>query len=539
MAKQDESPYDARLGSGSPHSDGGYRDVRDILLQISRDLATAQGRDHLLQSMTDAALRITPRADKCVVHLLNDGGTHLIPAVCSQPAPLPGEVGMSADTGIAGRALRECSIINVPDTHEAPGFAPLKSGSDLRSLLVAPLHVDGRRLGTLSVSSAKRAAFTSIDADLIEVLAAQASVAIEQARLLQEALRERERSEAIITSVSEGLAVLDDAGDITAMNPALCAMLELAPDETTLPCSLKDVPGLRDLMPATATIAGPFEAEARLPSGRILTARINAARLYREEAGQVITLHDVSEERQAAQARALFISQVSHELRTPLQHILSFASLVTDLDDLTVEDQQRYVQHIEHEGRRLGRLVNDLVVLSSIETGHFGTLLERFNICELVQNATARIIAYAQLLDVELSLTCPPESLPIISDAARVEQVLVNLVDNALKHVPAGGLVYVQVESWPDDHVTISVADNGPGIPADELPRIFESYYQASTTRGARSNANARISDRYRGTGLGLYISRQIIEALGGSLWVESELGRGSTFSFRLRTNPV
>jgi signal transduction histidine kinase len=538
MANQDESPYEARPGSASSYSNGGYRDVRDILLQISRDLATAQGRDHLLQSMTDAALRITPRADKCVVHLLNDEGTHLIPAVCSQPAPLPGEAGMSADTGIAGLALRECGIINVPDTHDAPGFAPLKSGSDLRSLLVAPLHVDGRRLGTLSVSSAKRAAFTPIDADLIEVLAAQASVAIEQARLLEQALRERERSEAVITSISEGLVVLNKAGYITSMNPALCAMLELAPEENLLPCRLEDVPGLRDLLPATTTIAGPFEAHVCLPSGRTLTARINAAKLYRQEAGQVITLHDVSEERQAAQARALFISQVSHELRTPLQHILSFTSLVTDLDDLSVDDQRHYVQHIEHEGRRLGRLVNDLVVLSSIETGHFGTLLERFDICELVENATARIIVYAQLLDIELALTCPARPVPMVSDAARVEQVLVNLVDNALKHVPAGGRIYVQVEPWPDDHVTVSVADNGPGIPADELPRIFESYYQASTTHAGRSNANARIADRYRGTGLGLYISRQIIEALGGSLWVKSEPGRGSTFSFRLRTTP-
>jgi signal transduction histidine kinase len=537
MAKQGESPYEASISSGAPHSDEGYRDVRDILLQISRDLATARGRDHLLQRMTNAALRITPSADKCVVHLLNDEGTHLMPVVCSQPAPLPGEAGMSADTGIAGRALREGNIINVPDTHEAPEFAPLKSGSDLRSLLVAPLHVDGRRLGTLSVSSAKRAAFTPIDADLIGVLAAQASVAIEQARLLQQALRERERSEAVITSVSEGLVVLNDAGDIIAMNPALCAMLELAPDEPKLPCRLEDVPGLRDLLPATATIAGPFEAEARLPSGRTLTARINAANLF-EEARQVITLHDVSEERQSAQARALFISQVSHELRTPLQHILSFASLITDLDDLSAEDQRRYIQHIEHEARRLGRLVNDLVVLSSIETGHFGMLLERFDICELVENASARINVYAQLLNIELALTCPARSVSVVSDAARVEQVLVNLVDNALKHVPAGGRIHVQVAPWSDDHVTISVADNGPGISMEELPKIFESYYQALTTRAARSNANPRISDRYRGTGLGLYISRQIIEALGGSLWVESELGRGSTFSFRLPVTP-
>ncbi len=538
MAKQDESPYEAYLRSGSSHSDDGYRDVRDILLQISRDLASAQGRDQLLQSMTNAALRITPSADKCVVHLLNDEGTHLIPVVCSQPAPLPGEAGMSADTGIAGRALRECSIINVPDTHDAPGFAPLKSGADLRSLLVAPLHVDGRRLGTLSISSAERAAFTPVDADLIGVLAAQASVAIEQARLLQQALRERERSEAVITSISEGLLVLNKAGSITSINPALCTMLELASPETMLSCRPENIPGLCDLLPATTTIAGPFEAQVCLPSGRTLTARINAAKLLHQEAERVITLHDVSEERQAAQARALFISQVSHELRTPLQHILSFASLITDLDDLSAEDQRHYVQHIEHEGRRLGRLVNDLVVLSSIETGHFGTLLERFDICELVETATARIMAYAQLLDIELALTCPARPVSMVSDAARVEQVLVNLVDNALKHVPAGGRIHVQVEPCPDDHVTISVADNGPGIPKDELPRIFESYYQASTVRPARPNANVRISDRYRGTGLGLYISRQITEALGGNLWVESELGRGSTFSFRLPASP-
>jgi signal transduction histidine kinase len=538
MAKQDASAYEESLGASSPHSDDGYRDVRDILLQISRDLAAAQGRgrEQLLQRMTDAALRIAPSADKCVVHLLNDKGTHLIPAVCSQPAPLPREAGMPADVGIAGQALREGTIINIPDTHNAPGFAPLHSGPDLRSLLVAPLQVDGRRLGTLSVSSAKRAAFGPADIDLLEVLAAQASVAIEQVRLLQQALRERERSEAVITSVSEGLIVLDNAGYIITMNPALYEMLELASDETALPCKVEDVPGLRDLLPIPTTIVGPFEAETSLPSGRLVTARINAAQLC-QEAGQVVTLHDVSEERQAAQARALFISQVSHELRTPLQHILSFSSLIADLD-LSVDDQRHYVQHIEHEGRRLGRLVNDLVVLSSIETGHFGVLLERVDICELVQNATARIIPYAQLLGIELALTCPAGPVSIVSDPARVEQVLVNLMDNALKHVPAGGRVHVQVEPSLDDQVIVSVADNGSGIPADELARIFESYYQASAGRVNGLWPNVRMSDRYRGTGLGLYISRQIIEALGGTLWVESELGCGSTFSFRLPITP-
>ncbi|MBC7237825.1 MAG: GAF domain-containing protein [Chloroflexi bacterium] len=500
-------------------------DERDILLRISRDLASAQGRDELLQTMTDAALRIVPTADKCVVHLLNDCGSRLVPVACSQPTTLPPDPGMPADVGIAGRSLRERRLINVGDVQRSPDFVPLSSGPELRSLLVAPLHVGEECLGTLSLSSSRQDAFCAADCEHIQVLAAQASVAIRQAQLLHEANTQRERSQAIVSSVSEGLAVLDGEGRVCLLNPAFCQMLDLAPQSLALPCPTSEIPGLRELLPSPECIIGPFEATALLPSGRQITVHVTAARLQSEERSVVIAARDATEERRAAEARALFISQVAHELRTPLQHVLSFVSLLTDLNDLADGERERFLNHIEHETRRLGRLVNDLVILSRIETGQFTTWLEKVDICALVQSVASRLHAYARLLDLELLVACPEEPRMLITDPARVEQVLVNLVDNAFKHVPPGGEIYIRVDTSAADAVLVEVQDNGPGIPAHELPFLFDSFYQASASRNKRT-----------GMGLGLYISRQIVEALGGSIWVQSELGVGSTFAFRLPT---
>jgi len=497
--------------------------ARDTLLAISRALASAQGRDELLQAVTDAALAIVPGADKCVIHLLDADGELLIPAVCSSPAPVQVGRGMPADEGIAGRALVECRLVNVADVRGDPGFVPLRSGPEIRSLLVVPLRVHSRRLGTLSLSSALVGAFGALDEEHLAVLAAQASVAIHQAELVRAATDQKERSDAVIASVSEGIVVLDARRHVRVVNPSLACMLGIDHLIDKLPCPLCEIPALAEILPSRGSVIGPYDAEVVKPSGDELTLRITTQALFSHTSAQVIVIRDVTEERKAAEAQALFISQVAHELRTPLQHVLSFVSLVNDLEDLSREEERRYLAQIEHETRRLGRLVNDLVLLSSIETGQFSTWLETIDACALIPDSVTRLQAHAATLDIQLTLSCPSQSVALVSDPARLEQVIVNLIDNALKHVPPGGHVGVALRAEDDDTLTLAVTDDGPGIPQADLPHLFDSFYQAPASKSRRS-----------GMGLGLHICKQIVEQLGGSIGVDSELGVGSTFTVAL-----
>ena len=258
------------------------------------------------------------------------------------------------------------------------------------------------------------------------------------------------------------------------------------------------------------------------PPGERITLHVSRSPLQSPSMGRVVVIRDVSLERDAAEKRAFFMSQVSHELRAPLQRILSFVSLVTDIDDLPPEDVDRYLRHVEDETYQMALLVDDLVALSRIETGRFSVHLERIRIDRWVADAFSRFAPRALLRDHILELENVEGPTWVETDPMRVAQVLENLVGNAHKFVPAGGRIRIGV-ACDDTSLTINVSDTGPGMPHDKLARIFDAFYQ--THRGAQHR---------RGMGLGLYISREIVHSLGGEIWAESELGVGSTFAFRL-----
>ncbi|MHB0858174.1 MAG: ATP-binding protein [Anaerolineae bacterium] len=501
-------------------------DARDMLLRISRDIAGKDALDQTLQAMVDAALLIVQSAEKCVIHLLDDTGEWLVARVCSDPSPVIGRSGISTDTGVAGRALRECTTICVDDTSQSPDYAPLHSGPAIGSLIVAPLYVGDERLGTLSLTSRRRSAFSPSDHEHIRTLSAQASVAVRQAKLLAAATAERERADAIIESISDGLAILDGEGRVTRLNPALHHLLEIEADQVALPCPLEHdamPPTLRILLnPASGVVMGPYVVTIPLPSGREVFLQVTPSPLAPPASGEVRIAHDVTGEREAVANRALFISQVAHELRTPLQHIMGFTSLISDIRDLPGEQRDRFFTHIQDETKRLARLVEDLVELSRIETGHFSVVNERIRLDGLIEDTVGKLLPSATFKNLTLTLHSPPVPLWAHTDPVRLEQVLCNLVENAFKFVPPGGSVDVYVEPQGSD-VQVSVVDSGPGIPQDELSDIFGHFYQIPTARKRNS-----------GLGLGLYISRKIVHALHGDIWAESELGHGSTFRFRI-----
>ena len=217
------------------------------------------------------------------------------------------------------------------------------------------------------------------------------------------------------------------------------------------------------------------------------------------------------------------MSSVTHELRTPLTSIRALSEMMFDDPDIPVEDRQRFLGIIVSETKRLTRLVNQVLDLAKIEAGHAEWHNTDIDMAELVQHAVDATTQLFRDRDARLEL-CLPETAPhLLADHDRLHQVLLNMLSNAAKFVPKGsGLVIVTLEA-DDEVVRVKVKDNGPGIAAEFMPYVFEKFRQGGDQK-----------DRPQGTGLGLPISRQIVEHFGGRMWVESEPGEGACFIFAL-----
>ena len=235
------------------------------------------------------------------------------------------------------------------------------------------------------------------------------------------------------------------------------------------------------------------------------------------------------------QLKSHFLSTVSHELRTPLTSIKAYAEILLDTSNLQPEMGTRFLSIIEKEADRMSRLISDLLDLTKIESGTANWMMSNSDLGEIVIRSVAVLAPNAVEKRIELRVTAS-EPQPVWADADRLEEVITNLVGNAVKFCSHGGRIEVKVErtttSGPDsdlsgNYVRVAVADNGPGIRPDERDRVFEKFYQGTKNRSAAS-----------GTGLGLAISREIVLHHKGELWVDAEPGVGSTFYFTLPLQP-
>ncbi len=505
----------------------------DATLRIDHGIQVAGDPCQAVRAIIAAALRAVPAADDCRLCLLPQPETALLVEACVRggaAAPLDPP---HHDGTVLQQTLLHRRVVNLPDLAEAsePDASQLLEGP-ARSLLVAPLHTEAAALGLLALNACQPNAFSPDDGERLRGVASQAAVILRHwARLLQ-AEAECEAARAVMEGLCDGLVILDRAGRILRANQRLFELvhheseipLPCAPDDPTCPDALRTL-----LQPSGGTIIGPYEVPLSLPSGMSTTLRVSPSPLSHPSLGEVRVVRDVSAERQAAEAQALFISQVAHELRGPLQHIMGFTSLIRDLDDLPRDSYERFFGHIKDEADHLARLIDDLVELSRIELGRFTMRPEVTCLDALVADVVERVRPRSQLRGLTLTLQPPPEPLWARVDPLRLTQVISNLVENALKFVPPGGAIAVMVRPDGDHHVVVSIADTGPGIPPEAIDHLFQRFYQV------RNDALRSTP----GMGLGLYTCREIISAHGGAIWAESEYGAGSTFHFRLdRTTP-
>jgi two-component system phosphate regulon sensor histidine kinase PhoR len=341
--------------------------------------------------------------------------------------------------------------------------------------------------------------------------------------LISESEHSRARLEAIFSSLTDGVVVVNRQREVIAINSAAAGFLGASEKWAIgkpFVAVVRDVDlhrllneSLESGMQQTATIDHG-------PSGRVFDAVAQPLDRQGERLG-IVVVRDVSELRRLESVRREFVANVSHELRTPLA---SIKALVETLEAGAKDDPAvsgTFFGQIVHEVDRLTGLVEELLDLARIESGRLALKFEAISPSVLISSGVDRLRPQIERSHLELVNDVAPDLPRVSADRVRVEQVLVNLVHNAIKFTQPGGTIRVTAKI-EGDQLAVSVADSGVGISAAELPRVFERFYKLD---------KARRSD---GTGLGLAISKHIVQAHGGTISVESELGNGATFTFTL-----
>lgn len=350
-----------------------------------------------------------------------------------------------------------------------------------------------------------------------------------QERLTELAV-EKARLEGVLRHMAEGVILVNDRKQVILMNAKAETIFGLEMTEA-LGRDHLEITHHFQLDEALATVKRTgqpalLEIRRARPEEQILECRVDlvpgvaGSGSGAAPASYLIVLRDITHARKLEQMRTDFVANVTHELRTPLTSIRGFAETLLDgaLED--PETSRNFVEIIRREGEHLGALIEDLLDLSRIESGRMRMQPQEVSLTNFVNESLSGLHQKAVNQGTDLLLEVP-EGLTLRVDPSRLAQVLINLVDNALKYTPAGGSVRVAVVEL-NEYVRFQVADTGTGIPRADLPRIFERFYRVDKARTRKTG----------GTGLGLSIVKHIVEAHGGTIGVESELGMGTTFTF-------
>lgn len=339
---------------------------------------------------------------------------------------------------------------------------------------------------------------------------------------------ERAKGTAILDNMTEGVIALDGQGYVILMNPAAQRILDVAHDQgrRTLLEVVRDK-GLADWVEMCQALdtAEPCkrEIESHLPSLRIIEVNAMPMPFSSERRGFLLVLHDITELRRLEKVRAEFVANVSHELRTPLTAIKGYLETVLDETGLESDTHRQFLEIANSHAERMGRLIDDLLNLSDIETGKVVLDPMPISLGTFVHDVSAMFEKDAAKKDVKL-VNQVPLDLSVQADRDRLSQILVNLVDNAVKYTPKGGTVSFLAAKTDTHQVRITVKDTGQGIPPNDLPRITERFYRVEKAR-------SRVEG---GTGLGLAIVKHLVQLHGGTLHIESEYGKGTTIEFLL-----
>ncbi|MBI4492823.1 MAG: PAS domain S-box protein [Chloroflexi bacterium] len=519
--------------------------TRVTVARVATAVARVLSLDDLVRAVLDEA-RVALQADAVTLFAADEsrrqlrllGQRNLPPEMAERLRVLP----FDAPT-LSARAVSTGSLQVLENLSDAPPelAIPRELGKHFgfRSLIAVPLLVRGRAVGAMTYATRQPRHFSARELETIRTVGDVIAVGLENARLYEEAEQERLRLTAVIDSSPEGIIFFEaPSGRVVLGNRAAEHMLG-QPLDRAAPmvehprmyglCRLDGSPYPAEELPSSRALRGEVVLGTELlfcmPSGRRIPILVNAAPI-RDTAGRVVgsvaVFQDISRIKELEQQREEFVSVIAHDLRAPITVIQGYAQVLRRLADghPAPEQEVKGLDAIVLSTRRLNTMVADLLDASRIEARRLALETEPVDLPGLARGLVERLAPVTTGHPVRLRVL--GDVPPVLADPGRLEQILTNLLTNAAKFSSAEAEILVAIA--PDEReVTISVADRGMGIPAQELAGLFQRFYRTSEARRTRE-----------GLGLGLYITRGLVEAQGGRMWVESEVGKGSTFSFTL-----
>lgn len=528
----------------------------DTLLRILTEVSSSLDLDRTL-NRTLSLLNDTLGAEQGTILLVNpeDNLLHYRAGygyLSDRTSPSARAFTLKIGEGLAGWVVKNREAVLADDLYQDSRWVRSDtSGQDHRSAIVVPMMVSEDAIGVLMVFHRRANFFNQEMLALVQAIATQVSVAINNANLyelirdqaerlgtmLRKEQVEASRSQAILEAVADGVLVTGPDNHITFVNTSTVRILEV--DESRLLGSPLDMfAGLAGAWietiqrwsadPISYKNAEMYAEQLTLENNKIILVHLAPVILQNDFLGTVSIFRDITREVEVDRLKSEFVATVSHELRTPMTAIKGYVDILTmGAAGALNENQMHFLDVVRNNIQRLNILVSDLLDISKIESGRVTLNTHTVNLYELAEEVVAETLRRSQTENKPMALSVDaPKNLPLVAgDTDRVRQILSNLVNNAYNYTPENGTIHVNIHQTHDD-LQVDVEDNGIGIKLEDQARLFERFY-----RGEHPLVLATP-----GTGLGLPIVRQLVEMHKGKLWMKSTgvAGEGSTFSFTL-----
>lgn len=401
---------------------------------------------------------------------------------------------------------------------------------ELESFLNVPLVIDNVPMGILHISSFRKNAFSEDDIRILHTIADQ--VASAHKKLKDLIFKEKRKIESMVESMSEGVIMTDENDSLVVLNPAAKGMLGISSidsmsDEEIWNYFRKLKLGRLYQKLSEQASKGVVTEDVDLNEPKPITLKVTSSLVRNhlgERLGVVTVLRDITKEKELERMKSDFISFVSHELRNPLTVVKGFVTIMLDdASDRFTRDQKEQLSYINESTDLLSRIISNLSDISKIEAGKLRLQKKSIDVIPLIKKVLRSFRVYAKSKGIKLETSFDSKLSRVPADPDRLTQVLTNLIDNAIKFSHKNGEVFIEAKEGKDV-IEVSVADSGIGISPKNFNRIFNKFQKVENG----------VSSKLRGTGLGLPISKEIIQLHGGKIWVESEMGKGSKFTFTL-----
>ncbi|MGD8621002.1 MAG: ATP-binding protein [Anaerolineales bacterium] len=485
--------------------------VRELetLIELGRAITEVLGLDEALTRVVEAAVHLTGAEEGSLLLLDKKSGNLFMRASKNFDEDFVKTFWLHVRDSLAGQVIETGKPILLDESSPQK----IKTAYLVHSLIYVPLRVRGKIIGVLGVDNRKAGrVLGQNDVTVMTAMADYAAIAIDNARLFKQSEDERTKLETILAQTENGVIVVDEDNRVVMINRSAEKIFGVAGKYEGL--STAEVFDHDHLLEFLRSSDGmPRREELELEDGRIFSV----VRSPIKDVGQAVVLHDITHFKELDRIKSEFVTTVSHDLRSPLTAILGYLELIDRAGPLN-KTQLDFVERVRISVEQITALVTDLLDLGRIESG-LDTSKEKANLGSLARYALDGLRSTARNHRIDLRGQVEDPLPEIYGDPVRLRQMIANLLENAIKYTPEGGEVKLEA-SAEDDQVILKVSDTGPGIPPSDQPYLFDKFFRASN-----------VPDDSTGTGLGLSIVKSIVEQHQGRIWLDSEIGIGTTFT--------